>query len=413
MSETWREVALGDVLDIARGGSPRPINKYLTDSESGVPWIRIGDVSPEGMYITKTAQRITRDGLAKTRLVHAGDFVLSNSMSFGRPYLLKIDGCVHDGWLVLQGVERTFLPEFLYYALISDSVQSQFQARAAGSGVRNLNIQSVRQVVVRVPPLAVQRRIVDLATAFERNLAALDLELEGLREAYQSFVSTTLGAGATGQDASERIWLTLPLGQVCSLITDGSHNSPKTVPEGYPYVTVRDVRDSRIDFAGAARVDASSFADMRKTGCAPKRGDVLFAKDGATMGKVALVDEDIDFVVLSSLAIVRPDITQVLPEFLFVAMGSAEFYRQAVEARSGLAIQRIVLKALRTLKVPVPPLADQLAIARTARAIGTLEDRLRAEREQLALLRTATLASLLSGELEVPESYDRLLGAVA
>lgn len=95
--DSWEWVRLGEVLTILRGGSPRPIKKYLTDSPNGINWIKIGDSTVNSKYIDHAAEKIIPEGLDKTREVHKGDFLLSNSMSFGRPYILKIDGAVHDG----------------------------------------------------------------------------------------------------------------------------------------------------------------------------------------------------------------------------------------------------------------------------------------------------------------------------
>lgn len=93
---------IDDVANICRGASPRPIAKYVTDDENGINWIKIGDVAEEDIYITHTAEKITEDGAKKSRAVEPGDFILSNSMSFGRPYIVGIQGCVHDGWLIIQ-----------------------------------------------------------------------------------------------------------------------------------------------------------------------------------------------------------------------------------------------------------------------------------------------------------------------
>ena len=101
MNDKWDYKTIGDVCIVERGGSPRPIDDYITDDINGINWIKIGDTD-DSMFITKTAQKIRPEGMKKSRFVQPGDFLLSNSMSFGRPYILKIDGCIHDGWLVLR-----------------------------------------------------------------------------------------------------------------------------------------------------------------------------------------------------------------------------------------------------------------------------------------------------------------------
>ena len=124
--DSWEWVRLGTVLEIARGGSPRPIQQYLTTEPDGINWIKIGDTDKGGKYIYKTKEKIRPEGVAKSRMVHSGDFLLTNSMSFGRPYILKSDGCIHDGWLVLSNRFECYSVDFLYYILSSPFAYYQF-----------------------------------------------------------------------------------------------------------------------------------------------------------------------------------------------------------------------------------------------------------------------------------------------
>ena len=148
---------LGDLADICRGASPRPISSFLTKDENGINWIKIGDVENDAIYITKTAEKITKEGANKSRMVSKGDFILSNSMSFGRPYILGINGCVHDGWLIISNYQIHFDPLFLYYSLRSDAVQDQFNHEASGTTVKNLNSDIVKNTFVIKPNLNEQK----------------------------------------------------------------------------------------------------------------------------------------------------------------------------------------------------------------------------------------------------------------
>lgn len=107
MKQGWEEKKLGEVCVVERGSSPRPIQKYQTDNEDGVNWIKIGDTKGVDKYITKTKEKITKEGAEKSRYVKEGDFILSNSMSFGKPYIMKTDGYIHDGWFVFR------LPDYI------------------------------------------------------------------------------------------------------------------------------------------------------------------------------------------------------------------------------------------------------------------------------------------------------------
>ena len=156
----WKYVKLGEVCTVERGGSPRPIDDFITTDENGINWIKIGDAD-ESMYITKTAQRIKPEGMKKSRYVKPGDFLLSNSMSFGRPYILKIDGCIHDGWLVLRDENNVFDKKFLYYYLSAPITYKKFKSMAVGGVVNNLNSDMVRKVRVPIPSQEEQHRISD------------------------------------------------------------------------------------------------------------------------------------------------------------------------------------------------------------------------------------------------------------
>lgn len=159
--ESWEWVKLGNICTIARGGSPRPIKEYITTAPDGVNWIKIGDTEKNGKYISSTAEKIKPSGVSKSRMVHAGDFLLTNSMSFGRPYILKVDGCIHDGWLVISQSSEVFDQDYLYWMLSSGYAYSQFCEKVSGAVVKNLNSDKVANAVFPLPPLAEQKRIVD------------------------------------------------------------------------------------------------------------------------------------------------------------------------------------------------------------------------------------------------------------
>ena len=167
--DNWQWVKLNELADIARGGSPRPIEAFITDSSEGINWIKIGDTSPESKYIISAKEKIIPEGKKHSRYVHSGDFLLTNSMSFGRPYILKIDGCIHDGWLVFGDIKESILQDYLYLALSSDYVYNAFSLVAAGSTVKNLKSETVKATLFPLPPISEQKRIVSkIEEMFER-----------------------------------------------------------------------------------------------------------------------------------------------------------------------------------------------------------------------------------------------------
>jgi type I restriction enzyme S subunit len=168
----WSELRLGELATITRGGSPRPIEDYITDASDGLNWLKIGDIEPGAKYITRTTQKIKHAGLSKTTLVRNGDFILSNSMSFGRPYIMKIDACIHDGWLAFKDIKADLIiVDYLYYLLSSEVLQDIFRSVAAGSGVKNLKKESVSNIFVALPPPEEQQKITDIFSSIDEKIS--------------------------------------------------------------------------------------------------------------------------------------------------------------------------------------------------------------------------------------------------
>jgi type I restriction enzyme S subunit len=186
-----RWVIFGDAATIVRGGSPRPIRAYLTDADDGVNWIKIGDVAAGGKFITSTSEKIRAEGASRSRRVAPGDFVLSNSMSFGRPYIVKIDGCIHDGWLAIKDFAGTFLPDFLYHLLRTKRVYAEMAQRAGAGTVQNLNAEIVKALLLPAPPLPEQERIVAILDRFDALVNDLSMglpaELAARRKQYEHY----------------------------------------------------------------------------------------------------------------------------------------------------------------------------------------------------------------------------------
>ena len=158
--EGWEEKTLGEVCVVERGSSPRPIKKFVTDSEDGVNWVKIGDVSETDKYVRSTKQKITKEGAQKSRFVDVGDFILSNSMSFGRPYIMKVPGYIHDGWFVFR-LPDSLNPDYFWQLLASPYLKEQFNDLAAGAIVKNISGDLVKKAIIPLPPLEKQVQIFD------------------------------------------------------------------------------------------------------------------------------------------------------------------------------------------------------------------------------------------------------------
>ena len=181
-TDDWEQRKFSELVTIERGGSPRPIDRFITKEENGLNWIKIGDAPEQGNYITKTEEKIKPEGLSKTREVHPGDLILSNSMSFGRPYILAIDGCIHDGWLAIRDTEKRFDLKFLCTLLGTDNMLSQYKAMAAGSTVNNLNKELVGATTVSYPVMDEQVKLGEFFDGIDHLITLHQRKCEKLKE---------------------------------------------------------------------------------------------------------------------------------------------------------------------------------------------------------------------------------------
>ncbi|MCS6240944.1 restriction endonuclease subunit S [Shewanella baltica] len=189
----WEWAFFGDICEIERGGSPRPIKSFITEESNGLNWIKIGDTEIGGKYITKSAEKIRPEGLTKTRQVFPGDFLLTNSMSFGRPYITKIEGCIHDGWLRISP-PKPLDKDYLFSLLSSPFIIRSFKKSAAGAVVMNLNADKVKETIIAVPPTEEQHRIVAKVDELMSLCDALEAQTEASIAAHQTLVETLLNA---------------------------------------------------------------------------------------------------------------------------------------------------------------------------------------------------------------------------
>ena len=242
--ESWAWVTLSEVCEVARGGSPRPIKDYLTTNEDGVNWIKIGDTDKDGKYINSTKEKIIPEGVHRSRFVHKGDFLLTNSMSFGRPYILNIDGCIHDGWLVISPFANTYVTEFLYFLLSSSFAYDQFADAASGGVVSNLNSDKVANSYFPLPPEREQRRIINELNNWFKVVGELDKNIQGVKSFVSRIKSKILDHAISGklvpQDPNDEPAIELlkrinPGFEPC----DNSHYG--NLPQGWAVCKIKDI----------------------------------------------------------------------------------------------------------------------------------------------------------------------------
>ena len=390
-NDGWRKIRLGDVAVIARGGSPRPIQEYLTSNPDGINWIKIGDVKPGEKYITYTQERIIEEGRSKSRDVHAGDLILSNSMSYGRPYILKIDGCIHDGWLVIQRYEHSFEQGYLFYALSSFDTFNQYRAMSAGSSVQNLSKDKVANVVIYAPDRDEQATIarsLDDIDCLIKNLDELVIKTrdvrEGVAQALLSGKSRLPGYGDSWsrvelQDALAFCTTTVPIDSIVQSEYVGTENMVKDRGgvvdnnKRLAYDKVREYQPRDILVSNIRPYLRKIWFANRRGGCS---NDVLVFRS---------IDED-----------------QFDPSFLFHVLSRNEFFSYATNNSTGTKMPRGDKEASRRYLFAVPnSVSEQRAIARTLTTIDNEIALLERKLEKFKQIRQGMMRELLTGRIRL------------
>jgi type I restriction enzyme S subunit len=179
----WDLIQFSDSIKLYRGSSPRPIKQFRTESDDGVNWIKIGDTGSEDDHvISKVEEKITKEGAKKSREVWKGELILANSMSYGRTYLLELDGYIYDGWFVLREYENDFDKQFLLQILNSDYMQEQYEKFAAGGIVKNISSKIVYDTMLPKPSKKEQQKIASFLSIIDKLISEQINKIEELQQ---------------------------------------------------------------------------------------------------------------------------------------------------------------------------------------------------------------------------------------
>lgn len=206
VDEGWKSMKLGRISTVVRGGSPRPIAEYLTNMENGLNWLKIGDIAESAKYIEHTSEKIKREGKNMTRQIYPGDFILSNSMSFGRPYISKINTCIHDGWIAITEIDTKIDSDYLYYFISSDLAQTYFKQMAAGSGVKNLNAEIIQNLIIHYPLSIIHsNKIASCLSSLDEVISAHSQKLDLLKDHKKGLMQNLFPQDGDASTSSARV----------------------------------------------------------------------------------------------------------------------------------------------------------------------------------------------------------------
>ena len=394
---SWPLVKLSELFNVARGGSPRPIDDYLTEDSDGLNWVMIGDTKGNSKYIEKTKKKIKPEGLKKTRQVKPGDFLLSNSMSFGRPYILKTSGCIHDGWLVLSPLDERVDKNYLYYCLSSDMMYQQLASKAAGAVVKNINTSIVKDIKIPLPPLVVQKQIaamLEKADSLRTQCQQMEQELNSLA---QSVFLDMFGDPVK----NPKDFPMLPIEENCSVIVDCVNRTAKTVEEETPYKMIRttNIRNHNMNFKDLRYVEEDVYKQWTRR-LVPQVGDVIFTRE-APAGEAAVVETREKIFLGQRLMHYRTNVEKLNPYYFLYELMAAGIQRQINQKSTGSTVVHLSVGDCKMFKIRVPAIEQQNLFEKRIKEIRNNKNALIEEKRNLSELFASLMQRAFKGELDL------------
>lgn len=349
-------VALGDVVQVKGGGTPSKANASFWNGN--IPW-----VSPKDMkywHIEDAEDKITSDAISgsATNLVPKNSILIVNRSGILK-HTLPV-GITQRPVAINQDIKALICgprshPE--YIAHIVKAAEPIVLKWVRATTADNFPIENLRSLDIPLPPLDEQRRIaaiLDKADALRRKRKrALDL-LDSLSQSI--FLNMFGNETNTGEVA-----------EICSRVTDGTHQAPNWADHGIPFLFVSNVRKQSISYETNKFVSTDEYHRLTKN-VPIEQGDVLYTAVGS-YGNAAVVRNNKKFVFQRHIAHLKPRTERVLPSYLSYALESPIVKEQADKMARGVAQKTVTLDSLKKFVIPLPPISKQLQFDEIVRSV--------------------------------------------
>lgn len=379
MKEGWEYKKLGEICDF-RSGFAFKSNKF---TKIGEPIIRISDIQNEEIddsnLVYFDPKSYTED-LSKY-LIYPDDILIA--MSGGTTGKLGINTSNRTFYLnqrvgVFRENKKYLNHRYLFYYLHTKSEESL--KIAAGAAQPNLSTAQIKSFLIPVPSLSEQQSIVDYLDSAFAKIDAMKANAEKALNEAKALFQASLKEMLEPKEG----WEEKTLREVCTLITDGTHHSPPNNESGkYKYITAKNIKIWGLDLSNITYVSEDIHKEIVNR-CNPRKGDVLYIKDGATTGIAIVNPLEEEFSMLSSVALIKPNKDVLSSDFLCYTLNSPSIYNQTRNQMDGAAITRVTLVKIKGFVVYIPPISEQQSIVATLDSLKSKVDRLKANYEKIS-----------------------------
>ena len=412
LPENWCWTRLGKITNIVGGGTPSSSKKEYYDNGT-IPWLSPADLSGySDIYISRGQKNITELGLSKSsaRLMPKDTVLLSSRAPIGYVAIASKSISTNQGF-------KNFLPSdafysrFLYWYLKSS--KSLLESYASGTTFLELSGSKASMVEFPLPPLPEQKRIVHRIESLFAKLDEAKEKIQQVLDGAEMRKAAILHKAFTGEltknwrkenGISEDSWVEYTLQSVCTMkITDGTHKTPtySDKENGVVFLSAKDITSGEINWENTKYITSELHKELYSR-LAPQINDILLAKNGTT-GVAALVKEDKVFDIYVTLALLRPNVEIVIPEYLLNIINSPLCKVQFNENLTGIGVPNLHLRDIKDVKIKVPSISEQEIISDKVEMLlaneGMVTKNCLKQIEVIDTMKKSILAKAFRGEL--------------
>ncbi|WRA43575.1 restriction endonuclease subunit S [Helicobacter pylori] len=387
----WQRVRLGDVAEIKRGASPRPIeNPKWFCANSNVGWVRISDISKNSRFLHKTAQKLSKKGIEKSRFIKQNSLIMSMCATIGKPIITKIDTCIHDGFVVFENPKTDL--NYLYYFLCYIE-KEWLESGQQGSQV-NLNVDLIKNKEVFCPKdLNEQIAIANILSGLDRYLYSLDA-LILKKESVKKALSFELLSQRKRLKGFNQNWQRVRLGDICEIGNGGAYETLIVENGDFKLISL-----NSIDIDGNLKntMKRVNFYDNSL-----KQDDIVMVLSdvahGDFLGLCAVIPSN-DYVLNQRMGRlrIRNDCINILFLRLYIN-ANQKYFKMQGQGSSQLNLSK---KAIEDFEIPLPPLNEQIAIANILSGLDNEIASLKNKKRQFDNIKKALNHDLMSAKIRV------------
>ncbi|MFL9785050.1 restriction endonuclease subunit S [Vibrio cyclitrophicus] len=407
----WKSIRLNQISETVTSGS-RDWAQYYSDS--GSKFIRMTNLPRDGIYLKlgdlKYVDVHSNSSDGKRTSLKAGDLLISITAELGKigwvPPELG-EAYINQHTALVRIKKESADSKYIAYLLSSHAMNHKINRLNDSGAKAGLNLPTIRSIPMVLPPLPEQRKIAKILSTWDKAIATTEKLVETSKQQKKALMQQLLTGKKrlvnpdTGK-AFEGDWEEVKLGDVCSKVTDGAHHSPKSVEYGYPMFSVKDMRATSFSENTARHISEEDYQALVKQNCKPELNDILIAKDGSILKYCFVVKEEVEGVILSSIALLRPKLNVISPNFIaqYFSQESVRFF-VGKALTSGSGVPRIILKDFKGIHLRIPSLLEQQKIASVLTASDKDIEVLEAKLAHFKQEKKALMQQLLTGKRRV------------